>query len=301
MCIGDAFFDITVLPGMRKKLVRGGTVAASPMNCRPGGVGNVAFTMTLLGGTSAFCGCVGRDVLGEAYHRDLERSGVIPALSYSTLPTGILFSFLSRDGERSFLVSRGANDMLERTHVERAIANTRPRVIYISGHSLSDKDSIEAIDHAFECAHDRSIKIIFDCTPFNKISARKQMFREFTGKSHCVCLNMKEAYALTGKKDPLTIVRDLAAETEFIALKLGQDGCMLSRGREFVNLKAPKVRVLDSTGAGDAFAAAIALGISHDLPLRTIAKLALRISAIKVQNPGPRVPSMPVNSTVIAR
>ncbi|MGH9878744.1 MAG: carbohydrate kinase family protein, partial [Nitrososphaerales archaeon] len=166
-----------------------------------------------------------------------------------------------------------------------------PRVIYLSGHSLVNENLTEVLNYALKRANEMGIKVVFDCTPHNQVSKKRELFRSFAKRADCLCLNLMEAYALTGARNPKTALSILSSIIGFVALKMGKAGCIVTRENQIVKIEAPKVRMVDSTGAGDAFAASVAYGIAHDLFLGDIARLAVKASSAKVQYRGPRLPA----------
>src|SRR5690348_18247639 len=111
------------------------------MSMFPGGVGNVAVLLSKLGGKSAYCGMIGNDLLGNAYHQDLKKNKITPILFKNNgYPTGMLLAFVARNGQRSFLVSRGANSHLQCHHIDEAFRKVNPKILYISGHMLRSEE-----------------------------------------------------------------------------------------------------------------------------------------------------------------
>ncbi|OLC92253.1 MAG: hypothetical protein AUI92_05580 [Thaumarchaeota archaeon 13_1_40CM_3_38_6] len=72
--LGDAIFDVTViLQKTRNPIVSGGTVNSKYISISPGGIGNVAVTLSKLGGKAAQCGVIGNELLGDMYRQDLQK------------------------------------------------------------------------------------------------------------------------------------------------------------------------------------------------------------------------------------
>ncbi|WP_415280927.1 carbohydrate kinase family protein [Candidatus Nitrososphaera sp. FF02] len=289
LCIGDIFFDFSIpLDDTRFRMIRGGTVNVRNLAFSPGGVGNIATMISHLGSKSAFCGVIGDDALGYLYKKDLENNHVLPLLfTDRRRPTGQLLSLIS-DDERSFIACRGANDSLESNRVSTVIRRTSPTLVIVSGHSLSSRSMERILLNAIRFARKSGIKVMFDCTPYNTIQLKRSIYRRVINNVDCLCLNIVEAKALTGKDNIREIIESLSDIVDILALKMGKSGCIIATRKEIVRVNAPKVKVIDTTGAGDAFAAAIAYGIINNLPLSRMAKIAVRLSTEKVRNLGPR-------------
>jgi ribokinase len=291
LIIGDSFFDVSVLlPSKRKSIVQGGTTNSKSVFISPGGMGNVAVTVSKLGGKSAFCGMVGDDVLGSLYLQDLRENGVLPIIFTDVKDsTGILLSFILRNGQRSFLVFRGANDRLKRHHIDKAFEKVNPKLLHISGHSLNNKTMEDTVIYATKIAAECKTKVLFDCTPHNLIICKRRLFKHLLERTYCLCLNLDEARALTGNKRVDEIVGQLKRRVNLLALKLGEKGCVMTSHNQRIRIKALKVRTLDTTGAGDCFAAAIAYCITKNLSNEHMAKLGVQMGTMKVQHLGPRL------------
>src|SRR3989442_3546442 len=251
---------MTVVSTYKKNfLILGGTINIESASLFPGWVGNVAVTLSHLGGKSAFCGIVGDDILGNLYRKDLIENGVLPILfTVARKPTGVLLSFVSPRGQRSFIVSRGANDYLQRSHIDETFSMIQPKVVFMSGHSLTEEKMRNKLLYAAEVARRKGVKIMFDCTPHNLISTQRSIFKKFLQLAYCLCLNMEEASALTGERKIGVIVKKLKRSVKVLALKTGKNGCIVATDDGVAKIKPPTVKVVDTTGAGDCFAAAVA-------------------------------------------
>jgi sugar/nucleoside kinase (ribokinase family) len=291
LIIGDSFFDVTVLlPSKGKAIVQGGTTNSKSMFISPGGMGNVAVTVSKLGGKSAFCGMVGDDIFGSLYLQDLRENGVLPIIFTDVKDsTGILLSFVLRNGQRSFLVFRGANDSLKRHHIDKAFEKVNPKILHISGHSLNNKTMEDTVIYATKIAAEYKTKVLFDCTPHNLILSKRCLFKHLVERAYCLCLNLDEARALTGEKRVNEIVGQLKRTVNLLALKLGEKGCLVTSHNQRIKIKTLKVKTLDTTGAGDCFAAAIAYGMAKNLDNERMAKLGVQMGTMKVQHLGPRL------------
>ena len=293
LLIGDCFFDITVkLSDYKKALSIGGALETDSITMMPGGMGNIAVPITMLGGIVALCGVVDNDALGRVYREDLEQNSVLSMLlKKKTRSTGLLLALISSNAERSFLVARGANDYLKKSHVESAFEKFSPRVVFISGYSLNKKSMESILLNLIDLAHINNCKIVFDCTPFNLVHDKRDLFMHIISKSYCTCLNYQEASSLLDMTDLETIITTLRKTQCFFALKLGSQGCILVTKRGVKRISAKKVPVKDTTGAGDCFAAAIAFGISRSFAEQEMGELGVKLGTLKAHYAGPRLPT----------
>jgi sugar/nucleoside kinase (ribokinase family) len=275
----------------KEALNTGGAVKSENISVLPGGTGNVAVTISRLGGSAAFCGVVGDDALGRAYVRDLKDNCIFPAVHRKVKsPTGILLALLSQNAERSFIVSRGANNYLELEYVRSAFERFRPNVLFISGYSLTKKSTESVLFDSIDLARKCNSKIVFDCTPYNLVQSKREVFMNIISKSFCTCLNYHEARSLFDVESSKGLIALLKKSNCFFALKLGSRGCILISPRGTTRITAKKVVAKDTNGAGDCFAGAIAYGISRNLTELEMGRLGVRLGTLKVKFNGPRLP-----------
>ena len=136
--VGDVFIDIIVRGKNLSSSFIGGVSHCDSIDVFPGGCGNVAVGLTKLGGKSILIGKAGNDIFGKIYIWDLKRNGVLENVFFDDeLGTGLIIDFVEEDGERSFLVYRGANNKLSPEELD-GVSNLleKSRYLYISGYSL---------------------------------------------------------------------------------------------------------------------------------------------------------------------
>ncbi|TFG65078.1 MAG: sugar kinase, partial [Spirochaetales bacterium] len=89
----------------------------------------------------------------------------------------------------------------------------------------------------------------------------------------------EELSSITGKKRTEDVIKAALEFAPLVVMKSGAEGCVLGRGKEIIPIPAEKVTPLDTTGAGDSFAAAILYGLMLDFPLALCGRLANRIAS----------------------
>lgn len=288
--IGDIFFDVMVRRNLSKlDLVLGGT-NYSPIKIEPGGIGNVAVGICKLGGGTQFIGKAGKDVLGSFYRNDLIKEGVIAKVIFDGVnPTGIIITFVDEKGERSFLVSRGANDYLLPEEVEQCKNDiARSKYLFICGYSLVVCPQRDAILKAAEIAKSSDVKVIFDLGAHNIVIKERLVFEKLIKLCDVITLNLEEAIALTNCDRIQDIGKHLSKRVSLIALRLGKEGCVIITPNNKFKCKGNKANCVDSSGAGDAFNSALIYGLTRNFPLETTAKLANWYASCNIQKLGPR-------------
>jgi len=289
LVVGSANVDLVVktsaFPGP------GETVVGSDFKTYPGGKGaNQAVAVARLGGRTALLGCVGKDPHGKLLRETLDLAGVdTEALrSRASVPTGVALITVDASGENSIVVVPGANatlgaeDVREFEHLFRAA-----RVVL-----LQLETSLEAAAKALEIAHGFGKLAILNPAP------AQQVPDSFFGMTDFLTPNRSELEVLTGRTVRTEADAEFAARLLLekgagnVVVTLGGRGALyLGRGSKR-RVQAFPVRSVDTTAAGDAFNAALALGLARGLPLTDVLLFANAAGALATTTAGAQ-PSLP--------
>ncbi|HXE24028.1 MAG TPA: PfkB family carbohydrate kinase, partial [Roseiarcus sp.] len=252
LVIGDVMTDVIVRP--EGPLARGSDRRAA-ITVQPGGsAANQAAWLASFGVSVDFVARVGvADVESEAAR--LEAIGVKPHLASDLKhETGRLIALVDKDGERSFLTDRGANEKLEARHIPDAlIANASH--IHLSGYSFFADSPRAAVLDAVRRAGGKPFSVDPASAEFlREIGAEK--FLAWTKGASILFPNAEEAAILAGSDDPETQCARLAERYPLVVVKRGAAGAEAVEGARRWRVDAPKIEPIDTTGAGDAFVAA---------------------------------------------
>jgi len=255
-----------------------------------GGAANFAIMASRLGLKVGVIDCVGYDEAGKFLITTLSQEGVDTSLikvrGGKTKETLVLFT---RKGEKSFigLLTKETSTLTPEDIEEQDIQKTNG--IYISGYSIGIEElsgegmaALKSID----IAQTLGKYVFFDPGPVVAF-IDSTCLHDILRKTTILSLNIHEASIVTHLSDPVQAIEALHAfGPKIIAVKMGEKGCVVSvEGRIF---KAPpiEVKVVDPTGAGDAFNAGLLFGLLKDLSLEQIATLANAIGALSVTKIG---------------
>lgn len=289
--VGDVFLDVILkVKHGHMRFFRGGTSYVDFAKAVLGGSGNVAVGLSSLGGKAAFVGKAGDDFFGKLYIRNLKKKRVVPKIFFDRdSPTGLVISLVGDGKQRSFLVFRGANDKLSTSEIDKETdLFRRSKYVYFSGYSLVNDPQRSAVLRAIGLARKFKAKIVFDPGAYNIIKSRRKIFLRLLDLCDIFSPNLEEAQAITNATNIEDIISQLRDKVPFIALKCDANGSILISGKNIVKIPSFKVRVLDPTGAGDAFTAALIYGLAHALPLESTGKLANWVAAEVVAHVGSR-------------
>lgn len=282
LVVGDVMTDIIAVP--EGPLARGTDRRATIRMC-PGGSGaNQAVWLGAMGVRTSFVARVGaadKPQL-EAYFRGFHVEPLL--IADPRLPSGMLVTIVDPDGERSFLTDRGANLMLAPSDLPVWLLD-ETRLVVLSGYSFFADGPRGAVQWLAAEARVRGVPFAVDAASAGFLAdVGAEHFLQWIGGANLLFVNRDEARLLTGSDDPEVQMRTLGQAAGRVALKLGADGAMLGdRNGILHRLPAPAVEPVDTTGAGDAFAAAfIAAELRDEAPETCIAAaIAAGAEAVK--------------------
>ena len=256
MVIGDLLVD--VLAEVGEPLARGTDTRAS-INVRAGGSSaNMAVWLARLGVETHFVGKVGQDVFGRYLAEGLGREGVIPHLSEDhSEPTGKVVILVDASGERTMITDRAASQLLRPDDLPGDLFQ-KERHLHLTGYGFSHPDSRKTVIEALNRAQNTHMTVSVDPSSVTALEdIGPEEFLRWTADSSLVFPNLEEGALLTGAADPELIATKLRENYSGVALKLGAEGAAYAGpDRPFVRLPPVPTRVVDTTGAGDAFCAA---------------------------------------------
>jgi ribokinase len=258
--LGDVMID--VVARVDDPLALGSDTAAR-VHTRQGGAGaNVAGRLARCGVSVTFLGCVGDDPFGREAVEALRRLGVrVEAAVCADAATGTVVVLVGADGERTMLPDAGANSRLSLPSGLLTEVVDGAAWLHASGYTLLNPGSraagVLALDHA------RGAGVLTSVDAASAAPLEALGGREFLRLTHDVDLalcTLDEAEVLVGTRDPAIALARLTATYRQVILKLGADGARWSSREDPTGVGVPAVApsgpVIDSTGAGDAFAAA---------------------------------------------
>ena len=255
LVVGDVMTDIIVVP--EGPLVRGSDRRAQ-IRSKPGGSGaNQAVWLGSMGTPVTFVARVGAADKPhlEAYFKGFCVDPIL--IADARLPSGVLVTIVDPDGERSFLTDRGANLALSPSDMPVWLLDDT-RLVLMSGYSYFADVPRAAVMWLTGEAAERGIGFAVDAASVGFIKeVGAATFLEWTRGASVLFCNRDEALALAGTTDLAEQMAVLGRSAQRVIIKLGPSGAALGNANGVaLTLPAPQVEVVDTTGAGDAFAAA---------------------------------------------
>lgn len=256
----------------------------------PGGSSaNTLAGVNSLGGKAVFMGVIGNDSNGNIYKEKTISSGVSSRLSKKPEAiTGHAITFITPDGERTFATHLGAALSFTKQHVsEDAIKQSK--ILHIEGYQLESLQIKSAILYAMKIAKKNNVMISVDLSDHGLIERNLKSFRQII-KEHVdiVFVNEAEAKAFTGKEE-LQALKEISKTAKISVVKLGEKGSLIKANNKIYKIKANKVSVANTNGAGDMYAAGILYSIANNISLDKAGKIASYASAQVVAIPEARL------------
>ena len=243
------------------------SVAGLPYSLSLGGsAANAIRTMAHLGITTSFIGKVGEDNTGDFYEQALRNLNIAPYILRSENKSGKCVALVSKDGERTFVTHLGAALDLAAEDIDPVVFDNYD-YLYIEGYLVQDHNLIH---ETIKRAKERGLKIAIDLASFNVVEENREFLHDIVEKYVDILFaNEDEARAFSGKSEPAEALEYISQMCELTIVKIGTRGALIKRGEELVQvgIMAAAKRV-DTTGAGDFYAAGFMYGLCEGLPLR---------------------------------
>ncbi len=253
-----------------------------------GSAANAIATIAMLGGKAAHFSKIGDDEYGASYEKETQEAGVDSKLKKSPYITGHCIVLMTPDAERTFVVNYGASIMITPEEISEEDIKAS-KILHIDSYEIDSPELKPICIHAFEYAKKHKTKVSLDLSDPGVVQRNKEELKNII-KTYVdiVFANEEEAFQLTGK-DAEAACDEIAQWCGTAIVKLGAQGSIIKTKDKKVRINAVKTIVVDTTGAGDAYAAGFLYGITHDLSLEESGNLASLLGAKVVSQIGARL------------
>ncbi len=232
---------------------------------------NTAVGIGKLGGPAGFVGKSGRDKMGVIFETDLKKYNVAPSLFKSSSPTGRVLSIITPDAQRSMLTFLGAAAEMQPDEITKECFENAA-IVHIEGYLVFNQDLILAALNAAKAA---GARVSLDLASFTVVEESKEILEKIVNNFVDILIaNEDEARAFTGYSNETKAINALAENTQIAALKIGKRGSLVAHGGNLLTVE-PKGSgaVLDTTGAGDLWAAGFLFGLVNGYSLAKCGEL----------------------------
>jgi sugar/nucleoside kinase (ribokinase family) len=257
LVVGDLVTDVVVRPA--GAVADGSDTAATVLITGGGGAANTATWLAAAGMPVTLVARVGDDAAGRERCAELTALGVRSAVVVDkSMPTGAIVVLVASDGERTMLADRGANLRLSPADVDAGFAAAEPTHLHLSGYSLLAAATRPAGLDALALARAAGLTVSVDAASVAPLAAAgPAAFRRWIDGIDLLLANAAEATVLTGVDDPADAAEKLLATASAVVVKRGAAGAVWCSPGVRITVPAAATELVDSTGAGDAFAAGL--------------------------------------------
>lgn len=240
---------------MSKQMIAGGSAS------------NTMRGIACLGGDATFVGMVGKDEVGKVFEQELKDTGVSTKLFFSNIPSGTATAFISPDGERTFA-----------THLGAAIGMTAELltpelfkgydIFHIEGYLVQNHDLIRKAVHI---AKYEGLKVSLDLASYNVVEENLEFLQTLVRDYVDILFaNEEEALAFTGKQ-PEEALDIISKMVEYAIVKVGKKGSLVKYKGNVVSEGITDNRRVDTTGAGDFYAAGFLYALANGMAVEKAA------------------------------
>lgn len=243
-----------------------------------GSAANTIAGLASLGAKVAFIGRVRNDALGKIFQHDM-RQGV--GAEFANIPqetgaaTGRCLINVTPDAERTMATFLGAASDLSVADIDEAIV-ARGKILYLEGY-LYDRDAAkQAFAHASDIAHRHGRKVALSLSDSFCVQRHHADFLALVrGHVDILFANESEICALYAPKTLDEAIEAVKADTELAVITLGAKGSLVVHHGQITRIAAEKIpAVIDTTGAGDAYAAGFLFGLSRGMDMASCGRVA---------------------------
>lgn len=257
-----------------------------------GSAGNTAAGIAAFGGRAGFIGQVAPDQLGQFYRHDLTAAGVefITPASDIGVPTARSMILVTPDGHRTMNTFLGAAQHLPASALDEEQIRSA-KILYLEGYLWDPETPRYAMVRAIEVAREAGRKVAFTLSDTFCVDRHRDGFNELIdgGRIDILFANQAEIEALAGIPHLESAVAAVKDKVETLVVTRSEDGALATRGSERADVPAEPIgRLVDTTGAGDLFAAGFLLGSARGRSLEESLRMGAIAAAEVIQHYGAR-------------
>ena len=257
-----------------------------------GSVANTVAGFANLGGSGAYIGNVRDDQLGEIFNHDMKSLGVDIRLEPAAqgLPTARCHVLVTEDGQRTMLTYLGACTELALGDITEETVQA-PKCILLEGYVWDIADGPALAVKAAEIGHANGSQVAISLSDSFCVERHRDAFEDYVRNyADIVVADEDEAHALVGTQSFEELVPKLQEYGNLFAVTRSEKGSVIVHGDKVVTQAATPVdRVIDSTGAGDAYSAGFLFGWANDKSLQECAQYGTYCATKVIQQMGARI------------
>ncbi len=270
----------------KSKLIQDSSIHLKKNKASGGSAANTIHGIAKLGAPASFIGTVGKDETGDFFYNDMVNNNITPFLIKSESPSGISNAMISRDGERTFgtflgaAIELSADGLLDEQFEGHDI-------VHVEGYLVQNHELLESI---LTKAKKFGLKVSIDLASYNVVEDNLEFLRKMVDSYvDIVFANEEEAKAFTGS-NPEEALDIIANMCDIAIVKVGGEGSMIKQGDNVVVVGVDKIEPLDTTGAGDLYAAGFLYGYLNGFNFEKSGKIGSLLASNVIQTIGAKIP-----------
>ena len=258
--------------------------------CAGGSAANTIMGIADFGGTAAYVGKVGHDRLGNFCLEDMRQLGVSIEVPPSDAgQTGTCVVLITEDAQRTLLTHLGVSSTLDPADI-REDQIRQATYVYIEGYLFTGEAPKAAALKAIDLAKKNGVKVALTVSdPFLIDLCRDAFWELIKGPVDLLFCNLEEARSLTHKTDPIDCAHAIHRHADNVAITLGANGSIMMHDGQAIPIEGVRTQAIDTTGAGDMYAAGVLYGITNGLSWHQAGHLASHAAARIVAQLGARL------------
>lgn len=260
--------------------------ALAPQEACGGSAANTIAGLARLGAPTGYIGKVGHDPYGEFFAAEMRRHGTDARMFFGAAQTGRALGLITPDSERTFATFLGAAIELDATDLSPELFRGWD-VFHIEGYMVQNHALTR---EALRLAKQAGLEVSLDLASHNVVRENLEFLQKMIGRYvDVVFANEDEAMAFSGAHSPAEALVTIAPRCGVAVVKLGKNGSLVRRGLEEHRVECIPARAIDTTGAGDLYAAGFLYGLIQGYPLPVCGRLGSLLSGKVVEVVGAKL------------
>lgn len=259
----------------------------SPLFFASGGsAANTIHGLAKLGIKAGYIGKTGDDKYGMFFRKDLRSVGINAFIENGNSATGRAITLVTPDSERTFATYLGSAVELEFSDFEKSPFRNYS-LLHLEGYLVQNRELVESM---LRLAKSSGLKTSLDLSSYNVVEANLDFLKEIVNQYvDIVFANEEEAFAFTGEK-PDAAIGKIAEVCDIAVVKTGKSGSLVQKGDEIHQIGVINANSIDTTGAGDLYAAGFLYGLMNNLSLIKCGKIGALLAGKVIENLGAKIP-----------
>lgn len=250
-----------------------------------GSAANTIHGLAMLGADTGFIGSIGRDETGDFFENEMKKAGVNTLLTRRNSSTGTALALITSDSERTFATHLGAAVELTSDDLKPMLFEGYD-ILYLEGYLISDFQFVET---ACRFAKENDMLVALDLASYNIVESYLDSYRIIVEKYVDILFaNEQESFEFTGL-EPEKALPVLSLLSDIVILKTGAEGSWVRSKDEEIRISAFPVKCVDTTGAGDLYAAGFLYGFANGLDLEKCGVLGSLMAGKVIEIVGARM------------